>query len=34
MSAPERTASEKTVSQDPETGRTIWRLTNSDMEDK
>ena len=30
----ERVGSEKSVFQDPETGRTVWRLTNSEMEDK
>lgn len=29
-----RSGSEKSVYQDPETGRTIWRLTNSQVEDK
>jgi len=34
MGIPERTDSEKTVIQDAVTGRTLWRLTNSEMEDK
>ena len=34
MSVPERCGSERTVFQDQETGRTIWRLTNSQREDK
>ena len=34
MGTPERTGSEKTVIQDEVTGRTIWRLTQNDGEDK
>jgi WD40 repeat protein len=34
MGVQERQSSEKTIFQDPKTGRTIWRLTNSQREDK